>query len=205
MMNIKHYRVVCWQPLSSKIDDEVFVDIAPAARVIHDVVFYSRLKVLREENPQNDIVDRAGSVYIMDIDDQKEIDIIFDQDPEISRERLIPIIWKTYKRMRSKGEETTLPRILSMRETEKMAAEHRANKAENKAENSDEKEIENIQKFKQKHVARTPQEEQMLLNKEKSAVAAMRKKNALIDRANRDAQQNPILRMKEKMKQYSGD
>ena len=212
-MSIKQYRVICWQPSTSRLEDEIFVDIAPRFTVIHNMMFYSRLKLFRGNDPHKNIVSLAGSVYLNDIDG-KNIDIDFSQRTDVARERLIPLILDAYHKMCAEGKETTLSAIIGAAEAEQMADEFRSESAKRDAEIFEKRERARRQIFALKHSPKdsqtshfpqTPQEERILQNNKELIDSVSRKQNAMIERANRDAKQDPIARMKEKMKQYSGD
>lgn len=204
-MEAKKYRVICWQPSTSRIDDEIFVDIAPENGVIHNMMFYSRLKLYRGNDPKKNIIDRAKSVYLCVKDEKKEPEIVFEQMTDVSHERLIPLIIDAYKKMREDGRESTLSNILSAWETERMAEEFNSLSAKKDAEAYEKREKARRMRFAEKHNPQTPQEERRYQNEEEFSAAIMRRQIAMQNQAQRDAAQDPISRMKEKMRQYEGD
>ncbi len=204
-MSIKQYRVICWQPSTSSVEDEIFVDIAPRFEVTHNMMFYSRLKLFRGNDNNKKIVSLAGSVYLNDIEPKHDIDIVFSQITDVPQRRLIPIILDAYKKMRSEGKETTLQETVSAWQAEQMSEEFRSDKAKQDAEIFERRERERRQKFADKHLSQTPKEETEQQHEEEFSGLSARKRNAMIDRARRDAIQDPISRMKAKMKQFSGD
>ena len=189
----------------SRIEDEVFIDIAPENGVIHQMMFYSRLKLLREENPKKTIINRAGSVHLSVNEKTDELNIEFKQHTDIPQEKLIPLIVSAYKQMRSQGMESTLPAIISNCDAEKMAEEFICESAKKDIETFEKKERERRLRFAQKHSAQTPQEERLQQNIEESFIKSEHRETAIINRAKLDAKQDPVARMKEKMSRYSGD
>ncbi len=203
-MNVKKYRVLCWQPSDSRIEDEVFVDIAPEDGVIHNMIFYSRMKLFRVSYPDKKIVNRAGSVFLSVVDDN-EPEIVFEQATDISKDRLIPLILKTFKKMKEQNTESTLGFTISAWEAEKMAEEFLSQDYKDDVERFTEKERRHRSAFVEKHYPQSIQEEQILNKENDFAQVFARREIAMSEQAARDAIQNPIERMKEKMQRYSGD
>ncbi|MBR1756565.1 MAG: hypothetical protein IJ738_03235 [Alphaproteobacteria bacterium] len=206
-MEAKKYRVMCWQPANFGFQDPFFVDIAPENGVIHNMMFYSRLKLYRGNDPTKNIRNIANSIYLAAIDDQ-EPDISFPQATPDMQKRLLPIILDTFNKMRAEGKETTLTTILSAWETEKMAEEFLPASAKKDADAFERRERQKRSMFAAKHLPlhpQTPQEEQILQQKEEFISSARHHQTALERRAFQDAELNPIERMKAKMRQYDGD
>jgi hypothetical protein len=203
-MEEKKYRVMCWQPANFGFQDPFFVDIAPENGVIHNMMFYSRLKIYRGSNPHKNIKNIGGSIYISVIENQ-EPNVVFQQADEFDRKRLLPQILQTYYQMRADNKETTLSAIISAWEAEKMAEEFLPPWAKKDKIDFEQRERRKRHEFMQKHSPQTPQEEQ-IIHEEKEFISSVRHhQEAMEHRAAQDAAIDPIERMKAKMRQYDGD
>lgn len=216
-MKKKEYRVICWQPSSSSLNDEIYADIVPAEGVIHDMIFYSRLQIFRGNQPNLMIRDVAKSIYL-NVINEDEPEIVFAQETEVSHERLRQIILQTYKKMKEAGKNSTLPYVLSAPETEIYAdqikeQQQEKNKQQQKLlgreiKETDEeifmrREREKRGIFARKHQShlnypQTPQEEQMMQNQENFIQSCKRRKIAQAMHEIIDAKTNPITRLKQK-------
>jgi hypothetical protein len=206
-MEAKKYRVMCWQPSTSDFEDEIYADIAPENGVAHNMMFYSRLRLYRGNDPTKNICNIANSIYLSVIDNQ-EPDISFPQATPDMQKRLLPIILDTFNKMRAEGKETTLTTILSAWETEKMAEEFLPASAKKDADAFERRERQKRSMFAAKHLPLHPQtlqEEQILREEEEFISSARHHQEAIKHRAAQDAELNPIERMKAKMRQYDGD
>ena len=95
MIKKEEYRVICWQPATSSLDDQIFADIVPANGVIHDMIFYTRLKLMRGNESAMTIRDIAKSIYL-NVIGNNEPEITFAQSTIVSKEQLRSVILKTY-------------------------------------------------------------------------------------------------------------
>ena len=216
-MEKKEYRVICWQPSSSSLSDEIFADIVPADGVIHNMIFYSRLQIFRGNQPNLMIRDIAKSIYL-NVINEGEPKIVFAQETAVSQERLRTIILQTYKKMKEAGQNSTLPYVLSAPETERYADKIKEQQQEKdkqqqkllgqKVKETDEeifmrREREKRGIFAQKHQAhlnypQTPQEERMQQNQENFIQSCKRHQIAQAMHEIIDAKTNPITRLKQK-------
>lgn len=203
-MELKKYRVLCWQPADARIEDPVFIDIAPENGVIHNMMFYSRLKLYRGTNPNKNIKNIAGSIYLS-VSGEKEPEVTFTQSSPDMQRRLLPQILNTYKKMHEAGKETTINSMISVWEAEMMSDEFMSSDAKAEAKAFEHRTQKRRNLFSLKHPVKTFQEERIQEEKIEFISSLNRRRSAMEHRASQDSEINPIERMRQRMRQYDGD
>lgn len=202
-MDVKKYRVICWQPQGAR-DDKVYVDIAPEDGVIHDMMFYSRLRLYRATNPNKMINDVAKSVYLS-VAPGKEPEIEFSQRPYLPEDVLKQVILQTYRDMKESGRESTLANIMSAYQTEAYKDEvHGVSADERDFMRRQAKKRALIEK-KTEYYAQTPQQQREKEESQSFKRVMERRKMTMNYREQQDKEMDPIERMRQRMQRFSGD
>ncbi|MBR1398683.1 MAG: hypothetical protein IJ564_00705 [Alphaproteobacteria bacterium] len=196
-MEKKEYRVVCSE---ERWTNKIFIDIAPANGVIHDMIYAAR----KAKNPN--VSNLAGSVYLSHVDGMEpEIEFSVDgstkklseaelktkaehlNSPENRKygpgyayyiglySKLLPKIHETYQMMRKFGKESTI----SVGDSFAF-----------------------FDIYDMPEYARNPQEERAIEEAERFK-KMQRRRQYTLERMKND--KDPVLQMKAKMKLYSGD
>lgn len=211
---MEKYRVVCSKP---RFSDNIYVDIAPENGTTHEQIFFSREQLHKKiSSEQLDLM--AGSIYLQDDRGNINIDLPL---PNVSKKRYLEYeavmrlhdklrkeIIMAYQTMRKAGKDTTLE-VYSANMM--MAIRNAEDEAVDEYNKRRQRTISYIEKHKGKIVANQsdyPQNPQQEYNQQQTANFLKLKQRRTVSinhRASQDSEINPIMRMKIKQLQYSGD
>jgi len=214
VIKMKKYRVVCSKP---QFANNIYVDIAPENGTTHEQIFFSREQLHKRSGGEKlELI--TGSVYLQDNNGLINIDF---PSPNVPKKRYLEYnavmrlyeslkkeIITAYETMIKSGYEQTLdvysPNMMMAIKNEQDEQINAYNKRRQQQIGYAEKHIHKINS-QASNFPQNLQQENNLWQMTEFSLSCKRRVASTQNRARQDAQTDPILRMKIKQMQYSGD